>query len=270
MELLLYRKAHPDRTVYGQVIFLNAGSDEPDWPWADWVERGPLRKPVYIAQGSEESPKTTTGSPTVGSLFALVRQRPATGATSAGDLTKIRDLHRTRRYSPAGCVLETFTEPGATVLLDVFMSWMMERYKGQTYEEVLRMLQVLTPLEETRAYKELVGKGERLGRQKAALELLTKQLHRPFGRLPRWASERLCQADLKPSVPSQTDSALFASLVTNHALQAHGERVPTPAMKWAARTSCRPMNALRCLDRRAQPPFHCLPGHEYPLRRAGD
>jgi len=59
------------------------------------------------------------------------------------------------------------------------------------------MLQVLTPLEETRSYKELVGKGEKLGRQKATLELLTKLLHRRFGRLPRWANDRLRQANLK-------------------------------------------------------------------------
>ena len=42
-------------------------------------------------------------------------------------------------------------------------------------------------------YKELVN----LGRQKATLELLTKQLRRRFGRLPRWANDRLRQADLK-------------------------------------------------------------------------
>ena len=54
------------------------------------------------------------------------------------------------------------------------------------------MLHVFTPLEETRAYQELVN----LGRQKATLELLTKQIHRRFGAVPRWASDRLSQADL--------------------------------------------------------------------------
>lgn len=81
------------------------------------------------------------------------------------------------------------------------------------------MLQVLTPLEETRAYKELVAigiekgkkegreegkkegkkegqaEGEKWGRQKEAQALLTKQLRRRFGQLPRWASARLRQAD---------------------------------------------------------------------------
>ena len=113
--------------------------------------------------------------------------------------------------------LEALTEPGAAILLDVFMSWMVERYKGRTYEEILKMLHVLTPLEETRAYQQLVGigiekgkqegreegrekgreegreEGEKLGRQK----LLAKQLRRRFGVLPRWASARVRQADLK-------------------------------------------------------------------------
>jgi len=61
---------------------------------------------------------------------------------------------------------EALTEPGAAVLLDVLISWMMERYKNQIYAEVLRML-------------------------------LTKLIRRRFGALPRWASARLCQADLK-------------------------------------------------------------------------
>lgn len=193
MELLLYRKAHPERTVYGQVIFLNAGSDEPDWPWAEWLGRGPLRKPVFLGkvlkkarQQNPDHPLLAVFLPWFASDWQLAQQAPE-----------------------AWRHLETFTEPNASVLLDVFMSWMMERYKGQTYEEVLRMLQVLTPLEETRAYQQLVGigiekgkkegreegreEGEKLGRQK----LLTKQLRRRFGALPRWASARLRQADIK-------------------------------------------------------------------------
>ena len=71
------------------------------------------------------------------------------------------------------------------------------------------MLHVLTPLEETRAYQQLVGigiakgkqegreegreEGEKQGRQK----LLAKQLRWRFGVLPRWASARLRQADPK-------------------------------------------------------------------------
>jgi predicted transposase YdaD len=181
MELLLYRRAHPERTVYGQVIFLHAGCDEPNWPWAEWVGRGPLRKAVYLDQVLEKARQQHPDHP----LLAVFLPWFA------------RDVELAQQAPAAWRRLEALAEPGAAVLLDVFMSWMMERFKGQTYEEVLRMLQVLTPLEETRAYKELVGKGEKLGRQKATLELLTKLLHRRFGRLPRWANDRLRQADLK-------------------------------------------------------------------------
>lgn len=59
------------------------------------------------------------------------------------------------------------------------------------------MLRILTPLEETRAYQELVGKEDKLGFQKEALALLNKPLRRRFGRPSRWASTRLHQADLK-------------------------------------------------------------------------
>ena len=111
--------------------------------------------------------------------------------------------------------LENLREPGAPALLDVFLSWLMERHKGKTYAEILAMLHVLTPLEETRAYRELVGigiekgkkeslkeglkegkeEGEKLGRRKEALTILTKLLRRRFGALPRWASARPLQAD---------------------------------------------------------------------------
>ena len=38
------------------------------------------------------------------------------------------------------------------------MSWLVERRKGRIFEEIMRMLQVLTPLEETRAYpKRMAG-----------------------------------------------------------------------------------------------------------------
>ena len=104
-----------------------------------------------------------------------------------------RDAELAQQAPAAWRRLEALAEPGAAVLLDVFMSWMMERFKGQTYEEVLHMLQVLTPLEETRAYQELVN----VGRQKEALALLTKLIGRRFGAVPRWASDRLSQADLK-------------------------------------------------------------------------
>jgi len=61
----------------------------------------------------------------------------------------------------------------------------------------MHMLHVLTPLEETRAYQELVGIGEKKGRQEGEAALLRRQLIRRFGALPAWAEECLAQASLE-------------------------------------------------------------------------
>ncbi len=61
------------------------------------------------------------------------------------------------------------------------------------------MLQVLTPLEETRAYQQLVGigikKGKQEGRREEARAILHKQLGRRFGAVPEWAVARLERAE---------------------------------------------------------------------------
>ena len=72
--------------------------------------------------------------------------------------------------------------------VDVFQSWLMARFKALSLEEILNMLGELTPLEETRAYKELVSKGqimgeargEARGRQREA-QLVLRLLQRRIG-----------------------------------------------------------------------------------------
>ena len=59
-------------------------------------------------------------------------------------------------------------------MLDVFLSWLMERHRDQSFEEIMRMLQVLAPLEETVAYRQLVG----IGNREEARTILRKQLGR--------------------------------------------------------------------------------------------
>ena len=48
-------------------------------------------------------------------------------------------------------------------LCDVFVSWMMICFEKLSYKEVLKMMSLTTPLEDTVAYKELVAIGEKIG-----------------------------------------------------------------------------------------------------------
>ncbi len=191
LELVLYRKAHPGRTVYGLVMFLDAGCDEPDSPWVGSLGTGPLLRPVYLD-----------------AVLAQARVREPEHPLLAVFLPLLADEQELAERAPAAWRrLEGLTEPGSKVLLDVFLSWLMERYKGQTFEEIMRMLQVLTPLEETRAYQQLVGigiekgkkegkkEGQKEGRQEEARTILRKLLARRFGKLPTWANARLKRAD---------------------------------------------------------------------------
>jgi predicted transposase YdaD len=179
LELVLYRKAHPGQTVYGLVIFLDAGCDEPDSPWVGSLGTGPLLRPVYLD-----------------AVLAQAREREPDHPLLAVFLPLLANDRELAEQAPvAWRRLENLTEPGSKVLLDVFLSWLMERHQGRTFEEIMRMLQVLTPLEETVAYQQLVGIGKKEGRQEEARAILRKQLGRRFGRLPAWAATRLEQAE---------------------------------------------------------------------------
>jgi len=54
-------------------------------------------------------------------------------------------------------------DPVKENLESVFSRWMQERFKKLSYEEVIKMFVELTPLENTRSYKELVAIGEKKG-----------------------------------------------------------------------------------------------------------
>ena len=73
-------------------------------------------------------------------------------------------------------------------LSDVFLSWMLIRFENKNYQEVLKMLTLATPLEETRAYKELVAIGREEGKEEGRdegiknkqIEVATKMLQKGF------------------------------------------------------------------------------------------
>ncbi len=83
--------------------------------------------------------------------------------------------------------------------LDVFQSWLLVRFNDLTLEEVLTMLGELTPLEQTRAYREIVEKnqpiwfaeGQEEGRQSEAQQLIFRQLHRRIGGLTEAQHEQI-------------------------------------------------------------------------------
>ncbi len=52
-----------------------------------------------------------------------------------------------------------------TALEEIFVGWMMERFKMDTKKEAYQMLAEMTPIEETGIYKEILGEGVEIGRK---------------------------------------------------------------------------------------------------------
>jgi predicted transposase YdaD len=83
-------------------------------------------------------------------------------------------------------------------LSEVLEFWFFERFSRYTDEEIWTMLNLLTPLEETKAYQSIFAKGEARGEArgeaKAKVGTLCRQLTRRFGPLPPWAVQRITAA----------------------------------------------------------------------------
>ena len=88
-------------------------------------------------------------------------------------------------------------------LCDVFVSWMMICFEKLSYKEVLKMMSLTTPLEDTVAYKELVAigekigerKGEKIGERKGIRESIINVLEVRFGNISPEVIDRVNQFD---------------------------------------------------------------------------
>ncbi|MBK1646797.1 hypothetical protein CKO25_19575, partial [Thiocapsa imhoffii] len=66
---------------------------------------------------------------------------------------------------------------------EVLEYWFFERFRGLTAKEIWAMLNLLTPIQETRAYQSIFAEGK--------ASTLKRQLTRRFGPLPAWAGQRI-------------------------------------------------------------------------------
>jgi predicted transposase YdaD len=73
--------------------------------------------------------------------------------------------------------------------------WFMERFRTLSLTEIRKMFQMLTPLQETRAYQEIFAEGQFEGKIEGKIESLKRLLARRFGSIPDWAEKRISQAD---------------------------------------------------------------------------
>ncbi|MBK5929081.1 DUF2887 domain-containing protein [Halochromatium salexigens] len=183
----LYGEEHPEYEVLGMAVFLRA-ADIPARP--HWVHApgSPIRcisldsfLREWLAR-EPDNPYVAVFAPLIIDSDAELRQRAPV-------------LWQTIQQAP----LDADTRE---TLSEVLEFWFFERFSHYTDEEIWTMLNLVTPLEETKAYQSIFAKGEKIGEKigekkgkaEAKVGTLCRLLRRRFGPLPTWAKQRITAA----------------------------------------------------------------------------
>ncbi|UHD15443.1 DUF2887 domain-containing protein [Thiocapsa bogorovii] len=180
----LYGEEHPEREVVGVGVFLRE-QDVPGCPsWANRADAPLLRValrdvlPEWLAR-EPDNPYVAVFAPLLIEDDAELRARaPALWHTvqAAAVPAEVRE-----------------------VLGEVLEYWFFERFRGLTAKEIWAMLNLVTPIQETRAYQSIFAEGEAKGEAKGKAEgeaegkasTLKRLLTRRFGAVPAWAERRI-------------------------------------------------------------------------------
>lgn len=186
----LYGEEHPERDVIGIGVFLHE-RDAPAFPrWANGTNT-PLTcvslkriLPDWLAR-EPDNPYVAVFAPLIIADDDTLRaQAPTWWRTvqEAAVSTEIRDR-----------------------LAQVLEFWFFERFRGLTAKEIWAMLNLITPIEETRAYQSIFAEGMAKGEDKGKAEgkaegkasTLKRLLARRFGSVPAWVESRIEAASIE-------------------------------------------------------------------------
>jgi len=160
---------HPGRVVRGFILFAQASLDPRTEPWHGLMARDPAPplRCAYLPDLLQRLARAQPDHPLLAVFLPYLED----------DLVRLRE-----QAPPVYRRLQATALPESTRrhCVDVFQSWLMARFKALSLEEILKMLGELTPLEETRAYRELVAKGRQEGRERE-VRLVLRQLQRRLG-----------------------------------------------------------------------------------------
>jgi predicted transposase YdaD len=200
----LYGEQFPEREVLGIGVLLRE-HDRPDQPaWANDSER-PLcivALDRFLPQWLEREPD----NPYVAVFAPLV----------------IEDDAELRRRAPSlwqGIRRAPLGEEAREALSQVLEFWFFERFRGLTAQEIWAMLNLSTPIQETRAYQSIFAEGKAEGITEGKAEGITegkaedlgRLLARRFGPVPDWAIARIQAAPI-----AQLDAWLDGILDADH------------------------------------------------------
>ena len=176
IDMGLVGERHLGREVRGLLLFISPAQDPKTEPWHSAMVRDPelpIRR-VYLSDVLKRLERTQPEHPLLATFLPYL----------IDDRAQLRDraprAYRHLQQAP-------LSDPVRRRCLEVFQSWLLARFDDLTLKEILAMLGELTPLEQTRAYREIVEENKPLwldeGRRREASALILRQLQRRFGTL---------------------------------------------------------------------------------------
>lgn len=144
-EMIAAQDAFHGRDVRGLIVFGSRRCDPKTEPWTQIVQT------IFIDEAVESLRKRNSRHPLTAVLHPVVESRPDVLESTAAE--SFRTIN--------SC---SVSQSRKDILATVFMDWLAQRLPGKSPEEIKAMLfDQLTPLEETRYYKDLVRIGEAQG-----------------------------------------------------------------------------------------------------------
>ncbi|MDG4560245.1 MAG: DUF2887 domain-containing protein [Candidatus Competibacter sp.] len=172
IDMGLVGERHLGREVRGLLLFISPAQDPRTEPWHSAILRDPqlpIRR-VYLSDVLKRLERTQPDHPLLATFLPYL----------IDDRTQLREqaplAYRHLQQAP-------LSDPVRRRCLEVFQSWLLARFDDLTLKEILIMLGELTPLEQTRAYREIVAENQPIWRHEGEAQLILRQLHRRLGTL---------------------------------------------------------------------------------------
>ena len=172
IDMGLVGERHLGREVRGLLLFISPAQDPKTEPWHSAMVRDPqlpIRR-VYLSDVLKRLERTQPDHPLLATFLPYL----------IDDREQLRDQDPLAyRHIQQASLSDTVRRR----CLEVFQSWLLARFDDLTLEEILAMLGELTPLEQTRAYREIVAKNQPIWRHEGEAQLVLRLLQRRLGTL---------------------------------------------------------------------------------------
>ncbi len=147
----------PEKPVHALIVFTHKHFDSKTQPWHEFARLNRAGFHVlYLEDVLETLGRTKPDHPLNYVFTPFLADNQSLKVEVVASYRKLKQVQLPKKVK--------------TALEEIFVGWMMERFKMETKKEAYQMLAEMTPIEETGIYKEILGEGVEIGRKEGRQE----------------------------------------------------------------------------------------------------